>query len=193
MKIKVFSLLIFCLITTIAYCQPKKEEKSLWDKIYVGGNLGLQFGTTTDVEVSPHIGYYITPRWSAGVGLTYNYYNQAPNYYYKRFETHIYGYNLFTQLSLIPDMGRTLGFGYGISIIGHAELDQISLENDFKVVNPSDEGRFWLTSFYVGGGIRQAVGQRSSIYLLVLWDLNQDLNSYNYNPSNPTLKLGIDF
>lgn len=192
MRIKIYLILIFGLIVTVLNAQPKKEEKKLWDKIYVGGNLGLQFGSLTDVEVSPHIGYYLTPRWSAGVGITYEYYNQAPSIYnyYKRIETHIYGYNLFTQLSLIPDMGKTLGFGNGISIIGHAEFDQISLERVFDIASPSYEGRYWLTSFLVGGGIKQAMGQRSSIYLLVLWDLNETIHS-PYD--NPIIKFGFDF
>jgi len=172
--------------------QPKKEEKKLWDRMYVGGNLGLQFGTITDIEVSPHVGYYIYPRWSAGIGITYEYYKQKGTLYnpYSR-NTHIYGYNFFTRLALIQDMGQTFGIGNGISLIGEAEYERLSLSNVFKRSGtPSENGRFWLDSFLVGGGIKQAMSRRSSIYILVMWNLNETIDSPY---SNPILKFGFDF
>lgn len=182
----------FCLFTTSLFAQPKPEKKRLWDRMYVGGNFGLQFGTITDIEVSPHVGYYIYPRWSAGVGITYEYYKRKQSLYYPySIDTHIYGYNLFTQLALIQDLGRTFGIGNGISIIGQAEYERLSLERRyFERTTALTSGRFWLDSFLVGGGIKQAVGRRSSVYLLVMWNLNETVNSPY---SNPIFKFGFDF
>jgi hypothetical protein len=160
--------------------------------MYVGGNVGFQFGTITDIEVSPHVGYYIYPRWSAGVGITYEYYNRKSTYYNPlKIDTHIYGYNLFTRLALIQDMGQTFGIGNGISIIGQAEYERLSLERKyFELTSLANEGRFWLDSFLVGGGIKQAIGRRSSVYMLVMWNLNETINSPY---SNPIFKFGFDF
>lgn len=189
-KIK-FILIVSIVFSAVVVAQPKKEPR-LWDKMYVGGNFGLQFGTITDIEVSPHVGYYIYPRWSAGVGISYEYYNRKSSYYYPvQINTHIYGFSLFTRLALIPDMGKTFGIGNGISVIAQAEYERLSLEKKyFENTSLSDEGRFWLDSFLVGGGIKQAIGRRSSIYILVLWNLNETINSPY---SNPILKFGFDF
>lgn len=193
---KVFTTtMLLVLFMASVYAQPKNEKKTLWDRIYVGGNVGLQFGTITDIEVSPHVGYNITPRWSAGVGVTYEYYNKKMTYYYgfpnPPIETHIYGYNLFTRLALIQDMGKFFGIGNGISIIGQGEFEQLSLERKhFDYLSNNLDGRFWIESVLVGGGIKQAIGRRSSIYLLVMWNLNETTNSPY---SNPIFKFGFDF
>ena len=50
-----------------------KEEKPNWkfkDRIFVGGGVQAQFGTVTVIGASPIVGYTITPKLSAGVGLT---------------------------------------------------------------------------------------------------------------------------
>lgn len=189
---KLYIILIFSLLSASIFAQPKPEKKSVWERMYVGGNFGLQFGTITDIEVSPHVGYYIYPRWSAGVGITYEYYKRKQSIYYPySIDTHIYGYNFFTQLALIQDLGRTFGIGNGISIIGQAEYERLSLERKyFERTTSLTEGRFWLDSFLVGGGIKQAVGRRSSIYLLIMWNLNETVNSPY---SNPIFKFGFDF
>lgn len=186
------SIIFVLLFTAVLIAQPKKEEKKLWNRMYVGGNIGLQFGTITDIEVSPHVGYYIYPRWSAGVGITYEYYNRKASLYYPyAIDTHIYGFNVFTRLALIQDLGKTFGIGNGISIIGQAEYERLSLERKyFERTSSLYEGRFWLDSFLVGGGIKQAIGRRSSIYLLVMWNLNETINSPY---SNPIFKFGFDF
>lgn len=187
---------LFSFFCAISYAQqPRKEKQTLWDRMYVGGNLGLQFGTITDIEVSPHVGYNLTPRLSAGVGITYEYYNKKTTYYYYQvsppIKTHIYGYNLFTRFAVIQDMGKFFGIGNGISVIGQAEFEQLSLERKyFDVLGYNGEGRFWIESFLVGGGIKQAIGRRSSIYLLIMWNLNETTNSPY---SNPIFKFGFDF
>ena len=197
MKIShIYSSLIFLLFFSVAIVaqpqsKPKPEQKSLWDRMYVGGNVGLQFGTITDIEVSPHVGYYIYPWLSAGVGITYEYYNQKASVFIPYINTHIYGYNFFVQPALIQDMGKTFGIGHGISLIGHIEYERLSLERKYwERTSTLDEGRFWLDSFLVGGGIKQAVGRRSSVYILVTWNLNETVNSPY---SNPILKFGFDF
>ena len=37
-------------------------------KLFVGGNLGLAFGTYTIINVSPQVGYHFSPMFAAGVG-----------------------------------------------------------------------------------------------------------------------------
>lgn len=188
---KIYTLVIIGLLFSCAvFAQQKKEEKRLWDRMYVGGNFGLQFGTITDIEFSPHVGYHIYPWWSTGVGITYEYYNQQKTLIYKPIDTHIYGYNIFNRVSLIQDMGKTFGIGYGISILGQIEYERLSLERRHFEYPFDKNGRFWIDSFLLGGGIKQAIGRRSSIYLMIMWNLNETVNSPY---SNPIFKFGFDF
>src|SRR6185369_4201295 len=69
--------------------QPEPAEESFWDKIYIGGNFGLEFGTRTIINVSPQIGYRLTDKFVPGIGLTYIYYNYRYPGSSSRYETSI--------------------------------------------------------------------------------------------------------
>lgn len=191
-----FLLFIQIFLSQTLFSQFVKEKKpSVWDRIYFGGNLGLQFGDITDIEVSPHVGYYIYPRWAVGAGFSYEYYKEK--YYYTPYgmvksnrETNIYGWNLFTELNLIPDIGKIFGRENGISLLSHVEFEQLSLDRQYFEYPYTATGRYWMESFLVGGGIKQALGRRSNIYLLLLWNLNETVNSPY---SNPIFKFGFNF
>ncbi len=185
------NIIIFLSLFPLTVNSQEKKESRLWDRMYVGGNFGLQFGTLTDIEVSPHLGYYIYPRWSAGFGITYEYYNKKASYYNPFvIKTHMYGWNLFTTVDLIPDLGKIFRAGSGVAILGHAEYERLSLERIYFEYPYNNTGRFWMDSFLVGGGIKQAIGKRSSIYIMVLWNINETINSPY---SNPILKFGFNF
>ena len=68
-------------------------------KIFFGGNLGLFFGTVTDIEISPLVGYKIYKGLSAGGGFTYIYYREryADN---AVFETNQYGWRVFAMYDI---------------------------------------------------------------------------------------------
>jgi len=184
-------LLIFCL-TVIAFLKVDAQDDGdvTWrDRLYFGGNISLAVGTVTAIEVAPLVGYRITPRWSAGVGLDYEYYKSSGRYFgtvaVSSYSTSIYGGNLFTNYVFLKNFPTQ-----GISLMAQTEYDALSLEEKyFKDYNGS--GRFILNSFFVGGGIRQRIGRRSSVNILVLWNLNETQYSPYY--SNPILKFNINF
>ena len=98
--------------STMIRKQPPKHD--FWDKFYTGGNIGAQFGTVTFFEVSPLIGYKITDRISAGVGITYQYYQYHDRYY--DLKTDVYGGRVF---------GRYFFTDY---LFAHAEYEYLNLE-----------------------------------------------------------------
>jgi hypothetical protein len=54
----------------------KEEEKGKFkDKLTFGGNIGAFFGTNTFINVNPLVGYKVTEKWVAGLGVNYIYYN----------------------------------------------------------------------------------------------------------------------
>lgn len=195
MKLNYIILVVILGVTwpVFSFAQEKAPSKpNVWDRMYVGGNLGLQFGDITDIEVSPHVGYYIYPRWSMGIGGTYEYYKSKAylNIYAPNMNTHIYGWNIFTELALIPDLGKLIRVGSNVSINGYMEYERLSLEKQYFEIPYNSTGRFWIDNFMVGGGLKEAVGRRSNIYFLILWNLNETINSLY---SNPVFKFGFNF
>ena len=63
---KIFIILFILLLSSSAFCQNDTGFKFEKDKLFTGGNLGLQLGTYTLIDISPIIGYYFTNKFSAG-------------------------------------------------------------------------------------------------------------------------------
>jgi hypothetical protein len=79
---KIFSLLII-ITGLISGAQAQDSDGGGFDKskLFVGGNLGLAFGTYTIINVSPQAGYRFSPLFAAGVGINYSYYGYNDGYY----------------------------------------------------------------------------------------------------------------
>ena len=155
---------------------PPREQRDFWDKIYIGGNLGLQFGTYTVVDLEPQIGYRITDRLTSGIGITYIYSKYTDPTYNYTFKTNIYGGSLFTRFLVYE------------SLFAQVEYEQLSLEAfDYFQQKAT---RIWVPAFFVGGGYRQQIGERSSFQFLILYDIIQDRNSPFINP---VIRVGFGF
>ncbi|MBN2214877.1 MAG: hypothetical protein JW723_11580 [Bacteroidales bacterium] len=160
-------------------------KRSLRDKIYFGGDFSLMFGTVTFIEVSPIAGYRFTPRFSSGLGITYQYYREKL-FSNTVIKSHIYGGRVFSKYILLKDLNEFIPVGLHAGLLGYCEYEFLNLESYFSLQHES--GRFWLHSFYVGGGLELPVGRRSSMNLLVLFNLN-DTGESPY--SNPVVRIGI--
>ena len=71
MKRSLYIFIFFILLgglTTGRLEAQREEPASFMDKLFLGGNFGLQFGTVTNIEFSPLVGYHITNRLAGGVG-----------------------------------------------------------------------------------------------------------------------------
>ena len=145
-------------------------KTNVWDKVYFGGNLGLQFGTSTFIDVSPLVGYRITDKFSLGVGATYQYYHYRDRYY--DLETNVYGGRLF---------GRYLFTDY---LFGQAEYEYLNLEAfDFY------RRRVDVESLLAGVGYIQRLGGSSAIVGMILYNFTESA----YTPyQNPIIRIGIN-
>lgn len=143
-----------------------------WDKVFVGGNFGLQLGTATFIDVSPLIGYRITPKLHAGVGVTYQYFHYKDKYY--DLETNVYGGRLF---------GRYLFTDY---LFAHGEYELLNLEAfDFYPSRRVD-----VVSILGGGGYIQRFGRNSAIVAMILYNFTESV----YTPyNNPIIRIGVNF
>jgi len=152
-------------------------------------------GTYTDIEISPHVGYYITPRWSSGIGVTYEYYNNRHHFFntltgkYERFETNIWGGRLFTNYVIVNNVNDWIPLGLNFRIFAHAEYEIMSYEKRFFDYNAT--GRRLQDSFLIGGGLRFPTGRRSSMNFTILWNLNSNL--HDIYGSGPIIRFGFNF
>lgn len=152
--------------------EEKKEDGPFWSwsKVYWGGGFGLGFTQyETLVDLSPLVGYKITPKFSAGVGIVYNYYQNR--FYTPSLTLNIYGGTLFTRF-LITDF-----------LFAHAEYQP--LNGPWRHPDPH---RFMIHNVWVGGGLRQAAGSNASFMLMALWNVNE--NQYSY-PLSPQIRIGF--
>jgi hypothetical protein len=70
---KILGLLIIGM--SLMHCSMAQDSESQGfdkSKLFVGGALGLAFGTYTIVNVSPLVGYHFTPVFAAGAGINYS-------------------------------------------------------------------------------------------------------------------------
>src|ERR1017187_2606703 len=79
---KILGLLIIVMgliqVTIAQDSDVKGFDKS---KLFVGGGLGLAFGTYTIVNVTPLVGYRFSELFAAGVGINYSYYGYNDGYW----------------------------------------------------------------------------------------------------------------
>lgn len=144
---------------------------------FTGGGLGIQFGTITLIDVSPHFGYYVTDRLSAAIGGTFAYYRDKR--YSPTLEETMYGARAFARFDIIKEL------------FIHAELEALNLEYNNSINNNSlNLKRDWFISPLVGAAFRQNLSDYTSYYLMVLWNFNENLY---YPYSNPLIRVGIDF
>ncbi len=148
----------------------QNEQAPLKDRLFFGGNLGLQFGTITFIDVSPLVGYRLSDDRAVAVGGIYQYIKDNRN----GFSTSIYGgRSWFRQMVF---QGLFLQAEY--QLLNHRVLDRFSLEPK----------RITTSAFLVGGGYRSAVGRNSYMSFTVMWDLIDDPRS---PVPSPTIRGGV--
>ncbi len=165
MKLKhlLFALCVLAFSTNYAQYDPDynnddEEDLSLLsfkDRLYTGGNFWGSFGTFTNLEISPLLGYRVTNDYSVGLGIKYNYFrfNGAPPV-----SSSIYGGSAFTRYVFFE------------RFVAHAEFELLSVQQNFGV---SKSDRVVVPIGLIGGGYSS-----NGFQLMLLYDLIG-------NPYNP--------
>jgi hypothetical protein len=169
--IGILSILLFLFILPAKgqYTPENQERKpDFKSRLFFGGGLGLQFGSATLIEISPLVGYMVTPKLGIGLSPTYKYYHYN-NYYGPSYdlETNVFGGSIFARYSIFQN------------IFAHVEYESL-FYNTSTPIYPSYREQF--NSFFIGGGYMQNFSQNSGMYIMVLWNLNDTPNSPYINP-----------
>ena len=176
-NITILTLLLLFSLNILVEGQKIREEKPpISERLFFGGSFGFQFGTVTNIDVSPMVGLWVLPRVAIGGGPNYIYYK------YHDLKTSIYGGRVFSQYLLVQDLDNVLPINMHMGIFLHLEDELLSLESESWKYPPYSSKRFTVNTVMLGGGIRQQLGQRSFFNLTALWAINESEYSIYGNP-----------
>jgi hypothetical protein len=164
--------------------RTREEAPPLKERLFFGGSFGLQFGTVTDIQFSPVAGLWVLPRVAVAAGPNYRYFKDPFD------ATSIYGGKAYTEFIFLQDLNNVIPLGLHFGLFFHLEDEVLSLESSFFGTPPYDSKRFLINTVLAGGGIRQQMGQRSSLNMTFLWALND--NGYGIY-GNPEIRISFMF
>ncbi|MBG0860378.1 MAG: hypothetical protein IQL11_12810 [Bacteroidales bacterium] len=179
-------IVIVASFSTVSSQETKRETPPLRERLFFGGSLGLQFGTITDIEISPIVGLWVLPRVAIAAGPNYRFYKSKLSNVW----TDIYGGRFYTELVVIQDINSIIPVGIHTGIFLHIEDELLSLQSSFWKNPPYASNRFWVNTILAGAGISQQMGRRSALNIMVLWALNESLYSLY---SNPEIRFSFTF
>lgn len=185
-KLVLISVVLFLLMPFApAQAQYLDDGATPWQRVFYGGNLGMNFGAVTVIDVSPEIGYRITNRLSAGLGATYIYYrNNVSDEVFN-----IWGLRQFASFTLIKDFSNILPFGKDIGgLLLYGEINSMRLYNSF--LNPFEPGHYWVVSPLVGPAYQLRIGARSYMLIMLLYNFNETMRS---PLENPVFRITLQF
>ncbi len=183
-KIRMAFLLVVLSAITVSGQGKSKEKPPLSERMFFGGNIGLAFGTITDIELTPLAGLWLLPRLNIAAGPTFRYYKHP---YSGR--TVIFGGRAYMEYMFLQDIDNLIPLGIHSGLFIHGEYELLSLETAFFGESFSSR-RFPSGTFLAGGGISQYLSQRSSLNISFLWALN-DAGYGLY--SNPEIRISFIF
>lgn len=181
MKRILFLLMLFTLVGLQARAQKEIDDQSgFWERVYFGGNVGLQVGNVeTSIVLSPLAGYMFTQKFSAGLGLTYQYYKAE--YQNFKYSTNLYGGRLFGRYNINDNI-----FAYGeyesLNVDVPQSYDPVKQEIIYD--------KQWVPGVFVGGGLMQRMGPNLGFQVMALYNLAYDTYRSPY-PSPFILRVGF--
>ena len=180
--------------------KPQRQD-NFWRRVSVGGNLGFQVGTVTGITLSPEVRIRAVDQLNVGFRFIYQYY-YTKNYFYNTdtredlpYKSNVYGGGIYLRYYLSSIFDSFLG-----NIFAHTEYEYLSYIQPYvmspggKIVDPygntyrPGNSVIEVNSIFVGGGYRQPIGNRVSMDLMILFNLN---DTYNSPYSNPIFRLGV--
>lgn len=140
-------------------CIGVQAQSKLSDRVYFGGGFGLSTGNNaTNISISPQVGYKITPRLSAGVGVSYQYVG------FRTIDASLsnYGWSVFSRFNITQQF-----FAY-------TEFEDLQFEY-FTSNTAEQKARLGYNSLLIGAGYTEAITDRASFSISALYNLLYDL------------------
>jgi hypothetical protein len=174
--------------TAVLSQKTKGEVPPLRERLFYGGSLGLQFGSVTDIDISPIIGLWLLPRLNIAAGPKYRFYKDPID------RTDIYGVRAYAQFFFIKDLNNIIPLNVHLGFFLHAEDELLSLQSAFWQAPPNVTERIYRNTALAGVGISEPIGMRASINIMVLWPLNDSFSGLlGRLYSEPEIRVSFTF
>lgn len=153
--------------------QEPNIAKPFPNRFYYGGFVNLSFGSYTVIGIEPSLAYKVTPRFSVGTKLSYEYVHEKQGSYV--YEESIYGFSLFSRMRILP------------RLYTHAEFSSMNYKfyDEF-----GDSERQWVPFLFLGGGMSQPISRNTWLNTEILFDVLQNENS-PYKNWEPFFSVGF--
>jgi len=152
---------------------PQKNTKKPGKNFFFGGGLGGGYSTYSSyIQITPIIGYSVSPEFQVGTRLTYM------HQWYKDYNNVKYNYNIY---------GGSLFLRYIFlkSLYAQAEYEILSVPDYYSADANANRA---VNSLFAGLGFIQHVGGKAFFTVSVLYNFLED----RYSPySNPLVRMGF--
>lgn len=167
---------VFCQAEYEDFYSEKEKKQNPKERVFLGGNLGMSFGNgMAYIEISPIVGYMFTNKLSVGTGPIFQYYKSS----FYNLKLNIYGGRLYSRYILFRN------------IFIHAEEQLTFNKYNFSTgLATSDNTNKVINDLMIGGGIRLPFGQKSSVNLVLLYNLTESQYSLN---TSPIIRIDFNF
>lgn len=146
--------MLFCASVFSSYAQGFDRSK-----LEVGGGVGLQFGDYTVINVSPQVGYRLTPYFTAGAGVSYTYFKDEDRFG-NDYKASYFGMNIF---------GRFYPIQY---LVLSVQPEASRMWRSYDTSNGKEKSNEFVPSVLLGGGVRLG-----PVTAMIQYDVIQDKNS----------------
>ncbi len=183
---RVLPLFLILLLAPAAEGQETRtgqQAPPISERIYFGGNFGLQIGTYTDIEVSPEVGIWLQPRIAVAAGPSIRYMKDPLG------KTDVYGGKAYLRFVRVFDISNIIPVGVRLSLFMQAEYETLSFRSDW-FGTATVEPRTTVSTAFAGFGFSQPMGRKGSIdiaLLFVIYDSGYEIYS------NPEYRIGFTF
>jgi hypothetical protein len=174
----------------------KKQTGYDPSRLIFGGGLGLGFGSGMFYgSISPVVGYAITDHFSAGVGLSYQYYSNKNELAYDQYGYPVGYYNRKSSLYSGSLWARYIIWKNLFAQVQPELLNTEDYSNAYIDNNNTLVGiqRVWVPAALVGLGIRQPIAPNASLVLLAMYDVLQDSRTPYYQTIDIRFGFNIGF
>jgi len=186
---KNFLVISFILMISFFTKAQYLENNPTWkERIFFGGDIGMNFGTNTVLSLNPVVGYRLTNRFSIGSGINYFYYKMR---YYYISEGSALGYNAFLGYTVIKDIQEILPFlakGTGLLI-----LTELNMMNVRKIYVPPFDNPVWNYSPMAGFAIQIPSGGAKRVSYMVISAMYNFNENYYSLYTNPVIRISFWF
>jgi hypothetical protein len=158
---------------------PKKKS-TFWtlNKLTYGGGFGFTLNSSEFyVMIMPEVGYQLFEPWQISVAPKYSYNGDYNGYY----SDHTVGVRIGTRVDFIRLKRQT---SYKTNI-----FFALAYQYEYEWGNHHPRETNY---FDAGIGIRQAVGSRSNLYVMVAWHLYDSYNNAWFGDPIPTVSVGFE-